>query len=151
AVALGSEELGAAYTLLNRYLLVTKEDLRLPTLLLLDASGEIARLYRGRIDAGELVADLKAIDATPAERLRRAFPFPRRLYSKAGQRNSLQLGLELVEQGIEGPAVAAFERAASGTPNAFTLYSLGTLYMKGGQNDKARSTFERALALKPEF
>ena len=151
AVALGSEELGAAYTLLNRYLLVTKEDLRLPTLLLLDASGEIARLYRGRVDAAMIVPDLKALDATPAERLRRAFPFPGTLYQKPGQRNSLQLGLELVEQGIEAPALAAFERAASGTPNAFTLYSLGTLYMKGAQNAKARSAFERALTLKPDF
>jgi Flp pilus assembly protein TadD len=151
AVALGSEELGAAYTLLNRYLLVTKEDLRLPTLLLLDASGEIARLYRGRIDAATIAADLKALDATPAERLQRAFPFPGTLYSKPGRRNSLQVGLELVEQGIEAPALVAFERAASGTPNAFTLYSLGTLYMKGAQNGKARSAFERALALKPDF
>ena len=150
-LAFGSEELGATYTLLNRYLLVTKEDLRLPTLFLLDSAGDIAKLYRGRIDAGELVADLAAIDAAPAERLRRSFPFAGKLYSTPGQRNSLQLGLELVEQGIEAPAVAAFERAASGTPNAFTLYSLGTLYMKGGQNDKARSAFERALALKADF
>jgi Tfp pilus assembly protein PilF/peroxiredoxin len=150
-LALGSEELGATYTLLNRYLLVTKEDLRLPTLLLLDASGEIARLYRGRIDADELLADLGALDVTPAERLRRAFPFAGRLYGIPGRRNSLQLGLELVEQGIEAPALVAFERAARGTPNAFTLYSLGTLYMKGGQSGKARSAFERALELKPDF
>ncbi|HZO08467.1 MAG TPA: FG-GAP-like repeat-containing protein, partial [Myxococcota bacterium] len=137
-VALGSEELGATYTLLNRYLLVTKEDLRLPTLLLLDVAGDIVKLYRDKVDGAELAADLKAVDAPPAERLRRAFPFPGKLYSTPGQRNSLQFGLELVEQGIEGPAIAAFERAAKGTPNAFTLYSLGTLYMKGGQNDKAR-------------
>jgi Tfp pilus assembly protein PilF/peroxiredoxin len=150
-VARGSEELGSTYTLLNRYLLVTKEDLRLPTLLLLDARGDIVKLYRDKIDEAELVADLNSIDVAPAERLRRAFPFPGTLYSTPGQRNSLQLGLELVEQGIEGPAVAAFERAAKGTPNAFTLYSLGTLYMKGGQNDKARSAFERAIALKPGF
>ncbi len=150
-LALGSEELGTTYTLLNRYLLVTKEDLRLPTLFLLDAAGDIAKLYRGRIDAAELVADLAAIDAAPAERLRRSFRFAGKLYSTPRPRNSLQLGLELVEQGIEAAAVAAFERAASGTPNAFTLYSLGTLYMKGGQNDKARSAFERALALKADF
>jgi len=151
AVALGSEELGASYTLLNRHLLVTKEDLRLPTLFLLDAKGEIAKLYRAPLDVFGLAGDIKAIDATPAERLRRAFPFPGTFYSKPAERNSLQLGLELVEQGIEGPALVAFERAARGTPNAFTLYSLGTLYMKGGQGDKARSAFERALALKPDF
>jgi Tfp pilus assembly protein PilF/peroxiredoxin len=150
-MAVGSEELGAAYTLLNRYLLVTKEDLRLPTLFLLDASGDVVKLYRDRIDPAELVTDLKAIEASPAERLRRAFPFAGTLYSTPGQRNSLQFGLELVEQGIEGPALAAFERAARGAANAFTLYSLGTLYMKGGQNDKARAAFERAVELKPDF
>ena len=150
-VALGDEELGTTYTLLNRYLLITKEDLRLPTLFLLDAAGDIVKLYRGRIDAAELVADLAAIDASPVERLRRAFPFAGAFYSTPGQRNSLQLGLELVEQGIEGPALTAFERAARGAPNAFTLYSLGTLYMKGGQNEKARAVFERAIALKPDF
>jgi Tfp pilus assembly protein PilF len=150
-LAIGSEGLGTTYALLNRALLVTKEDLRLPTLLLLDAAGEIARLYRGPIDAGTLANDLEALDVAPAERLRRAFPFPGTLYATPGQRNSLQLGLELVEQGIEAPALAAFERAARGTPNAFTLYSLGTLYMKSGQNDKARAAFERAVELEPKF
>jgi hypothetical protein len=80
-VALGDEELGTTYTLLNRYLLITKEDLRLPTLFLLDAAGDIVKLYRGRIDAAELVADLAAIDASPVERLRRAFPFAGAFYS----------------------------------------------------------------------
>jgi Tfp pilus assembly protein PilF/peroxiredoxin len=150
-VVLAGDALGATYTLLNHFLFVGKEDLRLPTLFLLDAQGQVVRRYRGRIAVHELLADIPRIEATPAERLARAVPFPGTFYSRPGRRNDLQHGLELVEQGFDDQAVFAFERAARGEPSAFTLYSLGTLYMKGGQPERARAAFERALQLKSDF
>jgi Tfp pilus assembly protein PilF/peroxiredoxin len=150
-VALGSADLGVTGTLLNRYLFAGKEDLRLPTAFLLNAEGEIVKAYRAPITAGEILADVPRIAATPAERLARAAPFPGTLHGKAGRRNDLQFGMELVEQGLEAAALPAFERAARGDPSAFTLYSLGSLYMKSGQPEKARASFERALKVDPGF
>jgi Flp pilus assembly protein TadD len=150
-VTIGTTEVGGTYSLLNRALFVTKEDLRLPTAFLLNARGDIVRAYREPISAADILADLPRMEATPAERLARATPFAGTFYSNPGRRNSLQYGLELVEQGFEAPALVAFERAATGDPNAFTLYSLGTLYMKSGQPAKAKAAFERALEVQPDF
>jgi Tfp pilus assembly protein PilF len=154
AVALDAPEQAAAgttYTLLNRYLFAGKEDLRLPTAFLLSAQGEIVKAYRHPIAAAEILADVPRIEATPAERLVRAMPFPGTLHAAPPGRNDLQYGLELVEQGFEDAALPAFERAARGDPGAFTLYSLGTLYLKSGQPAKAKAAFERTLQVKPDF
>jgi Tfp pilus assembly protein PilF/peroxiredoxin len=150
-VAIGNEAVGNAYTVLHHYLFVGKEDLPLPSAFLLNAKGEIVRAYRQTVDAAEVVKDAAKIEAPQGERLARAVPFAGAFFAKPGDRNYLQYGIELVEQDLESWALPAFERAARGDPSAFALYSLGTLYMKGGQPEKARSAFERALKVKPDF
>jgi Tfp pilus assembly protein PilF/peroxiredoxin len=150
-VVLGTEEVGVVYSILNHYLFVGKEDLRLPTLFLLNAQGEIVKAYREPIAFADVVADVPKIDVPPPERLARALPFEGTFQLKPVGRTYLQYGLELVEQGLEAPALFAFERAAQGAPSAFTLYSLGTLYMKNGQPEKAKAAFQQALKVKPDF
>jgi Flp pilus assembly protein TadD/peroxiredoxin len=150
-VALGNEEVGGIYTLLNRNLFVTKDDLSLPTAFLLNGQGEIVKAYRGDLPTAEVVADLAKLAATSKERLARSMAFEGTFYGIPGQRNYLQYGLELVEQGFDNAALVPFERAAKGDPSAFTLYSLGTLYMRGGQSAKAQAAFTRALEVKPDF
>jgi Flp pilus assembly protein TadD/peroxiredoxin len=150
-LARGDQEAATAFALLNRYLFVTKEDLRIPTAFLLDAQGEIVRAYRGAIEPERIAEDVARTPAPAAERLARAMPFPGRFYGVPGRRNYLQYALELVEQGMESSALGAFERAAKGDPSAFTLYSLGTLYMKRGDQRKAEAAFARALEVKPDF
>ncbi len=150
-MALGNDEMGRTYALLHRYLFVTKDDLRLPTAFLLNAQGEIVKAYRDELAVKDVLADVPRIAATPKERLARAMPFEGTFYGIPGQRNYLQYGLELVEQGQDGAALVPFERAAKGEPSAFTLYSLGTLYTRGGQSAKAQAAFARALEVKPDF
>jgi len=150
-VALGNDEMGRTYALLHRYLFVTKEDLQLPTAFLLNAQGEIVKAYRDEVEVKDVLADVPRITATPKERLVRAMPFAGTFYGIPGQRNYLQYGLELVEQGLDAAALVPFERAAKGEPSAFTLYSLGTLYTRGGQSAKAQAAFARALEVKPDF
>ena len=147
---LGNDEVGGTYTILNRHLFVGRDDLRMPTAFLLDAQGQIVKAYRDRLDGAQVAADVAAI-AAPADRIKRAMPFPGTLYAKPSERNHLQYGLELVEQGYEASALFAFEKAAKGDPSAFTLYSLGTLYMKEGQPAKAKAAFERTLQVQPDF
>ena len=146
-----SEEVGRSFALLNRHLYMNRQDLRLPTAFLLDAQGRIVKAYRDRVDAAEILRDLPRIEASPAERLARALPFAGTFQSPPGERNYLPYGQALLDQGLEAPALVAFERAAQGNPSASTLYRLGTPLVKSSQPVKARAAFERALALKPDL
>ena len=118
---------------------------------LVNAQGEIVKVYREPIAAAQIVEDMPQIEASAAERLARAVPFPGTFYSRPGERNYFQYGLELSEQGFDAPALPAFERVAKLDPSAITFYNLGTLYMKGGQPAEARAAFERALSSQPDY
>ena len=146
-----NKETGLSYAILNRHLFMNRQDLRLPTCLLLDATGNIVKVYRDRLDVGQIVKDAAAIGASAEQRLTRALPFQGTFYAGIPQRNYLPYGRELLDQGLEGAAVIAFERAAQANPGASTLYRLGTLLAKTGDTAKARAAYERALAMQPDL
>jgi hypothetical protein len=83
------------YAILNRHLFMNRQDLRLPTGLLVDAGGNVVKVYRDRVDVDEIVADASAIEVSPAERLSRAVPFPGRFYSGLPLRNYLPTAASL--------------------------------------------------------
>ena len=147
-VAVATREVGLSYAILNRHLFMNRQDLRLPTCLLLDAGGNVVRVYRDGVDVAHIVKDASAIDATPAERLARAMPFPGTFYSGLPLRNYLPYGRELLDQGLDAAAVVAFDRAAQANPGASTLYRLGTLLTRRparqpapGRRSSGRSPF----------
>jgi len=150
-VILAPEEIGRAYAILNRHLFMNRQDLRLPTALLLDAGGSVVKAYRDRVDVSLILSDVPKIEVPPADRLARAMPFPGRLYSATPVRNYLPYGRELLDQGLEDAALVAFERAAQASPSPTTLYRVGTLLTKSGEAGRARIAFERALALQPDL
>ena len=150
-IVIASREVSLGYAILNRHLFMNRQDLRLPTCLLLDAAADVVKVYRDRIDVAQIVTDVASIDVTPTERLARAVPFQGRFYSEPPVRNYLPYGRELLDQGLEAAAVLAFERASQANPGASTLYRLGTLLAKSGETARARSAFERALALQPDL
>ena len=150
-IVIATPDTGLSYAILNRHLYMNRQDLRLPTCLLLDASGNVVKAYRDRIDVAQIVKDAGAIDIPPAERLARALPFQGTFYSGLPRRNYLPYGRELLDQGLEAAAVVAFERAAQANPGAPTLYRLGTLLAKTGETARARAAYERALALQPDL
>ena len=139
------------YAILNRHLYMNRQDLRLPTSFLLDASGNVVKAYRDGVDVGRVVKDAAAVAASADERLARAIPFPGTFHGALPLRNYLPYGRELLDQGLEAAAVIAFERAAEAKPGASTLYRLGTLLAKTGNTAGARSALERALALEPDL
>jgi Flp pilus assembly protein TadD len=150
-VAVATREVALSYAILNRHLFMNRQDLRLPTGLLLDPSGNVVRTYRDAIDVGKIVKDASAIGATATERLARALPFPGTFYGGVPLRNYLPYGSQLLDEGLDAAAVVAFERAASANPGAPTLYRLGTLLTRTGERARARAAFERALALQPDL
>ena len=150
-VVVATPEMGLSYAIVNRHLFMNRQDMRLPTTLLLDQAGQIVKAYRDDPDIPLILRDVAAIEATPAERLSRAVPFPGTFYSPPPLRNYLPYGRELLDQGLERAAVEAFERAAQANPTPSTLYRLGTLLSKSGEALRARAAFERALALQPDL
>jgi Flp pilus assembly protein TadD len=144
-------DVGTTFAILYRHLFMNRQALPVPTALLLDAEGRVVKVYRDRVDVAEILRDVRAIEIPAAERLARALPFAGTLHGTLVQRNYLPYGEELLEQGLETAATAAFARAAEGKPSASTLYRLGALLVKSGQPDKATAALQRALALKPDF
>jgi Tfp pilus assembly protein PilF len=150
-VILASRDVALSYAILTRHLFMNRQDLRVPTAFLLDATGRVVKAYRDRVDVASIVRDAAQIEVPPVERLARALPFPGTLYSPASVRNYLPYGRELLDQGLESAALVAYERAAQASPNAFTFYRLGSLLAKRGEPAQARTAYERALALQPDL
>jgi Tfp pilus assembly protein PilF/peroxiredoxin len=150
-VVLATPEVGLSYAIVNRHLFMNRQDLRLPSALLLDATGSVVKIYRDRVDIPLLLRDAAAIDVPAAGRLARAVPFSGTFYSPPPRRNYLPYGRDLLDQGLEAAAVGAFELASQASPSASTLYRLGTLLAKSGQPERARAAFENALAQQPDL
>jgi tetratricopeptide (TPR) repeat protein/peroxiredoxin len=150
-VMIAGDDVAGTYNILHRYLFDRREDLRLPTTFLIDAHGDIVKIYSGPIAAPRIVDDIAHITATDGARLARAVPFPGTFLSPPGKRSYFQYGLELSEQGFDAPALAAFERVARDDPSAITFYNLGTLYMKLGRPADARTALDRALNLNADY
>lgn len=149
--AIAGDEVAGTWNILHRYLFDRREDLPLPIAFLIDARGEIVKIYRGSIAEASIADDARRADASPADRLARAMPFPGVFMSPPGRRNDFQYGLELSEHGFDTPALVVFERVARNDPTAIAFNNLGTLYMKGGRPADAKAAFERALALDPKY
>jgi Flp pilus assembly protein TadD/peroxiredoxin len=150
-VAVADEPTTLAYSVVLKYLFDRADEIVLPTSLLLDAKGDIVKVYRGPVPAAQMLADAPHTVAAADERLTRAVPFAGRFYAPPPGRNYFQIGIELSLQGLDGPALAAFEKGAATAPEATTLQNLGTLYLKKGQTAKARASFERALSLQRDY
>ena len=144
-----SEEFGRRWAIVYRHLFMNKQAMPLPSALLLDPAGSVVRAYRDEIDPSAIVADAAAIDAPAAARLARALPFPGVFHAPLPPRNELPYGRELLEQGLDADAIAAFERASARAPAPSVLYRLGSLLARTGEAARARTAFERALVLDP--
>jgi Tfp pilus assembly protein PilF len=148
---IATEDVAMSYAIANRHIFMNRQELRVPTAFLVDPTGQIVKVYRDRLDVAEVLRDASRIAAPDAERLARAMPFPGTLYSAPPARNFLFYGRELLDQGLDAAAIAAFERAIHANPSASALYRLGTLLQKGGDDGRARAAFERALAMQPDL
>jgi Flp pilus assembly protein TadD len=149
--AAATRDVSLSYTIAYRHLFMNRQPLQLPTWLLLDPAGRIVRVYRGATDTAQIAKDAATIEAAPDARLSRALPFAGTFYSGLPQRNYLPYGRELLDQGLEPAAIAAFELAAKASPGASTLYRLGTLLAKAGESARARDAYEKALALQSDL
>ena len=112
------------------------------------------KVYRDAIDVAQVAGRRpERSRPPPAERLRaRAARSRARSTRRPASATTCGYGLELVEQGLEAPALAAFERAAKGDPSAFTLYSLGhALHEERPDREGAARPSSARSSCKPDF
>jgi tetratricopeptide (TPR) repeat protein/peroxiredoxin len=148
----GSDDLAGVYNILCRYLFDRHRDLTLPTSFLIDASGEIVKVYQGPMNPEHVEQDFQHIPQTAAERLARALPFPGVIDTLEFQRNYLNYGSVYFQRGYLDQAEASFRQALRDEPSsAEAHYGLGSVYLKQEKNHEARENFERATKLQASY
>ncbi|HXM10731.1 MAG TPA: FG-GAP-like repeat-containing protein [Terriglobales bacterium] len=148
----GSEDVGAIYNILYRYLFDRHRDLTLPTSFLIDAKGRIVKVYQGPVNPERLEQDFHRIPQTSAERLARALPFPGVTDTVEFERNFLSFGSVFFQRGYMEQAAAAFKIALRDDPaSAEALYGIGSVYLDQGKTAEARESFAGALKLRASY
>jgi len=139
-------ELVAVYNLLYGRLFDRNRDMSLPTAFLIDAQGNIARIYQGALRLDSVEADFREIPKTPAERMARGLPFAGVSGTYEVGRNYLSFGSVFYERGYLEQAEAFFQLAEKENPGAAEpLYGIGSVYLEQQKRKEAREYFERAL------
>lgn len=147
-----TEDMAGTYNVLYRYLFDRHRDLPLPSSFLIDAGGDIVKIYQGPIPADQVEQDFQSIPRTTAERLARALPFPGVTDAVEFQRNSLSLGSVFFQREYFEQAETFFGRALRDDPaSAEALYGLGSVYLKQNKKNEARDYFECATKGQASF
>jgi tetratricopeptide (TPR) repeat protein/peroxiredoxin len=148
----GSEDVAAVYNILYRYLFDRHRDLSLPTSFLIDAIGQIVKVYQGPVNAEHVEQDFRNIPQTNAERLARALPFTGVTDTIEFGRNCLTFGSVFFQRGYMEQAAAAFQIALRDDPSsAEALYGIGSVYLDQQKTAEARESFEHALKLRASY
>jgi tetratricopeptide (TPR) repeat protein len=148
----GSEDVAAIYNILYRYLFDRHRDLELPTSFLIDAKGEIVKVYQGPIDPEHVEHDFRHIPQTGAQRLARALPFSGVTDAIDFGRNYLSYGSVFFQRGYMDQAAASFRIALRDDPtSAEAFYGIGSVYLDQQKTAEARESFERALKLRASY
>ncbi|MFQ5776648.1 MAG: tetratricopeptide repeat protein [Terriglobia bacterium] len=148
-----------AYNILQRSLYTRRHDLEIPTTYLVDAEGNLAKVYRGLTQPAQLLADLKQLPAGADERLARALPYPGRVVRQPFQRDYIALVFDLFEGQADQEAkrhlpraIAGLEQASQVFPESKGLYlKLSVFYMANGQSEAAVPVLQKVIALDPNY
>ena len=147
-----SDDVAGIYNILYRYLFDRHRDLTLPTSFLIDAEGNIVKVYQGRVGPKVIDEDLKRIPQTREQRLARALPFPGNAETYEFGRNNLSLGSAFFQRAYYDEAAASFQRALRDDPSsAEAHYGLGSVYLKQEKNGPAQASFEQAVKLTASY
>jgi tetratricopeptide (TPR) repeat protein/peroxiredoxin len=148
----GSDDVAGVYNILYRYLFDRHRDLGLPTSFLINAGGDIVKIYQGPINAERVEQDFLHIPRTAAERMAKALPFPGVSDTLEFRRNYLSYGSVYFQRGYFDQAEALFQLALRDDPSsAEALYGLGSVYLKQQKTGEARASFERAIKLRASY
>ena len=147
-----SADVAAVYNILYRYVFDRHRDLTLPTSFLIDANGDIVKVYQGAVDGRLVEADISRIPQTKEQRLALALPFAGNSETYEFGRNHLSLGSAFFQRGYYDQAEATFRLALQDDPSsAEAHYGLGSVYLKQEKIVDARASFEQVLKLTASY
>ncbi len=151
-ILLATQEIAGGYNILYRYLFDRHRNLSLPTSFLIDEDGNIVKVYQGPVAPEDLLQDLASVPKTPADRIRKALPFPGTLHQESFQRNAFTYGVAFFQHGFLDQAEQSFKQviaAKADDPDAY--YNLGTLYLRRNSLQEAQHYLEQAVQLRPNY
>jgi tetratricopeptide (TPR) repeat protein/peroxiredoxin len=152
AILRGSDDVTAIYNILYRQMFDRHRDLPLPITFLIDAAGDIVKVYQGSVVPAHVEHDFQHVPRTDAERMARALPFPGTRYSLEFGRNYLSYGALFFQRGYLDQAEVWFQQALRDDPSsAEALYGIGSVYLNQNKNAAAREIFERAVKLQANY
>ncbi len=126
-------------------------DLALPSSVLIDPNGNLVRLYRGRVPWPVLAAAVAEEQRPGWDRIAGALPFPGRYFATSLRRSYFQLGVQLVEAGLD-EARWAFGLALDRRPgDVDTLYNLAVILQESGEDARALELYDEIVRLRRDF
>ncbi|MGC2197806.1 MAG: FG-GAP-like repeat-containing protein [Terriglobales bacterium] len=147
-----TDDVAGIYSILYRYLFDRHRDLSLPTSFLINARGEIVKLYQGPMNPEQVERDAQHIPQTAAERLTNGLPFVGVIDTPEFQRNYLSYGSVFFQREYFDQAEASFRLALrDDSSSAEAVYGLGSVYLKQHKRTEARDSFEQATKLKASY
>ena len=147
-----SQDTLAVYNLLYGRLFDRHRDMGLPTAFVIDARGDIVKIYQGPLRVEHVFEDARQIPKTPAERMAGGLPFPGVSESYEVGRNYLSFGAVFYERGYLKQAEAYFRAAAKDDPEAAEpLYGLGSVYLEQKKDREAAEYFRRTLQTQASY
>jgi tetratricopeptide (TPR) repeat protein/peroxiredoxin len=151
-VLLATQEVAGTYNIVYRYLFERHRDLSFPTSFLIDATGNIVKLYQGTFTAENLLQDLTSIPRNESERISKALPFPGTLHQGAFQRNAFTYGVAFFQHGFLEPAEQSFKQAIAAKPDdPDAYYNLGTLYLRRNALPEAQQYLKQTVKLRSNY
>jgi len=149
---LGTQDVGGIYNILYRYMFDRHRDLCFPTSFLIDAAGNILKVYQGTLEPETLLQDLGSVPGTSTDRTRKALPFPGTLYQDTFQRNAFTYGVAFFQHGFLDQAEQSFKQVIAAKPDdPEAYYNLGTLYLRRNSLPEAQQFLEQTVKLRPNY
>ena len=118
-----------------------------PVSFLIDGAGDLAVIYKGRVEIDDLLADLDRIDAGIDDMRAWAAPFPGRWYSAPAPVNSALLAREYLRAGYAEDAEPLLRAELRTGGDADTRQLLATALSVLGRKVEAERRYREALAL----
>ena len=148
----GSDDVAGIYNILFQYMFDRRRDVDLPTSFLIDAKGEIVKVYQGPVEPAHVEHESRNIPQNDAARLAKALPFPGVIEATDFKRNYLSYGSVFFQRGYLEQAEASFQVAFRDDPeSAEALYGIGSVYLNQQKLVEARQCFERVLKLRASY
>ena len=143
---------------LQRAVLDRWQDLPVPSSFLVDVSGRVVVIYKGPVDTGQLLADLRLCGESPATRRAAATPFSGRWSNDPPGPDTMRVVTQFVDQNQVTEAVEFLQahveslRKSSGvsaeTGDAY--YVLSVLLGESGRPEAAEQALVRAREISPD-